>query len=347
MPGNRSRPESVYSHDGRPNRSFHALWERPSGRSAASRVLRVPRPRLCSTSGRDGRVAGADRCVRSACPVRWRYDPVPEGLPDAHLPSAALLVALRSPLAACRRAEEVVRRPARRGPAAAPEGELRRGPGRVRGGWPRRTRSSPPAAPIGISQTYRQVGEYDKALAVLTDALKAAADHPDLLAARADLLFDLGRWDEAVQGRRRGHQEEGRPPPRPVGEGPAPPRPGRARRGRRGECAGSSALHRPQQRRQRHHRPGRAAPRRPGRGRERPLAQPGRASSGSSSTRSSPTPSRSTRTSGRPSTSPGDAPGEVQPAGRRRGLRQGAEDQPEGGRRRWSARGWRRSRSST
>jgi tetratricopeptide (TPR) repeat protein len=55
-----------------------------------------------------------------------------------------------------------------------------------------------PRAAVGVSQTYRQVGEYDKALAALSDALKAAADHPDLLAARADLLADLGRWDEAM-----------------------------------------------------------------------------------------------------------------------------------------------------
>jgi len=56
-----------------------------------------------------------------------------------------------------------------------------------------------PACAIGISQTYRQVGDTGKALAVLTDVLKAAPDHPDLLAARADLLYDLGRWDEAAK----------------------------------------------------------------------------------------------------------------------------------------------------
>jgi tetratricopeptide (TPR) repeat protein len=56
-----------------------------------------------------------------------------------------------------------------------------------------------PACAIGISQTYRETGDPDRALAVLTDALKAAADHPDLLAARADLLYDLGRWDEAAR----------------------------------------------------------------------------------------------------------------------------------------------------
>ncbi|HVK17323.1 MAG TPA: tetratricopeptide repeat protein [Fimbriiglobus sp.] len=54
-----------------------------------------------------------------------------------------------------------------------------------------------PACAIGISQTYRQVGEVEKALAVLTDAQKATPEHPDLLAARADLLYEMGRWDEA------------------------------------------------------------------------------------------------------------------------------------------------------
>jgi tetratricopeptide (TPR) repeat protein len=56
-----------------------------------------------------------------------------------------------------------------------------------------------PVCAIGISQTYRQVGDADKALSVLTDALKATHEHPDLLAARADLLYDLGRWDEAAK----------------------------------------------------------------------------------------------------------------------------------------------------
>ncbi|HET6575632.1 MAG TPA: tetratricopeptide repeat protein [Fimbriiglobus sp.] len=56
-----------------------------------------------------------------------------------------------------------------------------------------------PACAIGISQTYRQLGDTDKALAVLTEALKSAPDHPDLLAARADLLYELGRWDDAAR----------------------------------------------------------------------------------------------------------------------------------------------------
>lgn len=52
-----------------------------------------------------------------------------------------------------------------------------------------------PRAAVYISQSYRYVGDFDQALEVL----KAGPDHPDVLAARADLLYDLGRWDEADQ----------------------------------------------------------------------------------------------------------------------------------------------------
>jgi len=54
-------------------------------------------------------------------------------------------------------------------------------------------------AAIGISETYRQVGDSTKALEILNEAIKAADKDLDLLAARSDLLYDLGRWDEAVQ----------------------------------------------------------------------------------------------------------------------------------------------------
>ena len=54
-----------------------------------------------------------------------------------------------------------------------------------------------PAAAFGIARTHRDAGDHDAALAALSDALKSAPDHPDLLAARADLLYDLGRWDDA------------------------------------------------------------------------------------------------------------------------------------------------------
>src|SRR5947209_320766 len=44
-----------------------------------------------------------------------------------------------------------------------------------------------PAAAAGVARAWRAQGEYDKALAALTDALKAFADAPDLFAARGDL----------------------------------------------------------------------------------------------------------------------------------------------------------------
>lgn len=54
-----------------------------------------------------------------------------------------------------------------------------------------------PDAAIGIAAAHRAVGDADKALNTLTDALKSAADHPNLLAARSDLYFEVGKWDEA------------------------------------------------------------------------------------------------------------------------------------------------------
>ncbi|OWK40621.1 tetratricopeptide repeat protein [Fimbriiglobus ruber] len=56
-----------------------------------------------------------------------------------------------------------------------------------------------PGAAIGISRTFRAVGEYDKALAALDAAVKEFPDDPDVTAARADLLYDLGRWDDAAK----------------------------------------------------------------------------------------------------------------------------------------------------
>src|SRR5262245_33105221 len=56
-----------------------------------------------------------------------------------------------------------------------------------------------PASAIGIATSWRAEGEYTKALTVLDDAIKAAADNPDLLAHRADLLFFLGKWDDALK----------------------------------------------------------------------------------------------------------------------------------------------------
>ena len=54
-------------------------------------------------------------------------------------------------------------------------------------------------AAIGIAQCWRIEGENSKALAALDDAIKAAAENPDLRAHRADLLFALGQWDDALK----------------------------------------------------------------------------------------------------------------------------------------------------
>ena len=54
-----------------------------------------------------------------------------------------------------------------------------------------------PLAAIGTAQTFREVGEFEKALDTLNAAAKATPENPDVLAARADLLYELGRWDDA------------------------------------------------------------------------------------------------------------------------------------------------------
>ena len=53
------------------------------------------------------------------------------------------------------------------------------------------------AVTIGLARAHQSTGEDTKALSALEDALKADEKNADLLAARADLLFALGRWDEA------------------------------------------------------------------------------------------------------------------------------------------------------
>src|SRR5207248_10774340 len=55
-----------------------------------------------------------------------------------------------------------------------------------------------PAA-IGLSHTWEDEGEYDKAAAVIDEALKAAADNADLLARRAELFAVRGRLDDAIK----------------------------------------------------------------------------------------------------------------------------------------------------
>jgi len=55
------------------------------------------------------------------------------------------------------------------------------------------------AAAVGISRTWQNEGEYDKALAVLDAAIKDAPTSAELLANRAELLYLRGRWDDARQ----------------------------------------------------------------------------------------------------------------------------------------------------
>jgi tetratricopeptide (TPR) repeat protein len=53
------------------------------------------------------------------------------------------------------------------------------------------------AAAVGINLTLQSQGEYDKALGVLDAALKGDARNADLIARRAELLYLLGKWDDA------------------------------------------------------------------------------------------------------------------------------------------------------
>ena len=56
-----------------------------------------------------------------------------------------------------------------------------------------------PRAAIGTAAAWRAEGEYSKALAALDDAITADPANPDLLAARADLFYALGKWDDATK----------------------------------------------------------------------------------------------------------------------------------------------------
>src|SRR5207244_436224 len=58
-------------------------------------------------------------------------------------------------------------------------------------------KSAVPAA-LGLSGTWEDEGEYDKAAATIDAALQTAPDHPDLLARRAELLAFRGRLTDAV-----------------------------------------------------------------------------------------------------------------------------------------------------
>ena len=50
---------------------------------------------------------------------------------------------------------------------------------------------------IGLSRTWQSQGEYDKALAVVDAVLKDSPKDADLLARRAELLYQRGRWEDA------------------------------------------------------------------------------------------------------------------------------------------------------
>lgn len=54
-----------------------------------------------------------------------------------------------------------------------------------------------PGAAVGTAETYRLVGEYAKAVETLDAAVKDAPKSAELLAARGELLYELGRWDDA------------------------------------------------------------------------------------------------------------------------------------------------------
>jgi tetratricopeptide (TPR) repeat protein len=53
------------------------------------------------------------------------------------------------------------------------------------------------AAAVGIARTWLSEGDHPKALAAVEEALKKDGKNPDLLAARADILFQTGKWDQA------------------------------------------------------------------------------------------------------------------------------------------------------
>src|SRR5947208_1120656 len=62
---------------------------------------------------------------------------------------------------------------------------------------------APAAVYVGLSRSWQSVGEYDKALDVLADALKASPNDTDLLARQAELLYFRGRWDDASKSAER------------------------------------------------------------------------------------------------------------------------------------------------
>ena len=55
------------------------------------------------------------------------------------------------------------------------------------------------AAAIGVARTWLSEGNHDKALAALNEAVQKDGKSPDLLAARADVFYETGQWDEATK----------------------------------------------------------------------------------------------------------------------------------------------------
>ena len=53
------------------------------------------------------------------------------------------------------------------------------------------------AAAIGVARTWLSEGEHAKALAAIDEAIRKDEKNPDLLAARADIFYQTGEWDEA------------------------------------------------------------------------------------------------------------------------------------------------------
>src|SRR5262245_59107943 len=53
------------------------------------------------------------------------------------------------------------------------------------------------AAAVGLSRTLQSTGDYDKALAVVDEALTADTKNTNLHARRAELLHLRGKWDDS------------------------------------------------------------------------------------------------------------------------------------------------------
>ncbi len=67
-------------------------------------------------------------------------------------------------------------------------------------GYDRLAQSEKPVtAFLGQAACHRALGDSTKALDALDTGLKAAPENPDLLAARGDLFYALGKWDEATK----------------------------------------------------------------------------------------------------------------------------------------------------